>query len=262
MVAEKIVESLSHLRQLEEFAKGNSFIHKRDGRIKVMITLIYVLVIAGVPVDAQGHLIRLAMYPMALWALSQLPIKPFWNRVLLMLPFILCVGIGTLFTDGTPISIDGFQVPRGVLLAINLCIKSVLSILGVLYLLGTTPLSDVIEALRALRVPNIVVSQLNFVIRYLTLLMEETANMVRAYVLRSGHALDGISYKQWGGVLGNLFLRTYDRAIRVQQAMLLRQNNTGERKPERVHSNRRMTTMDFIYFFAWILFFLLSFLGH
>ena len=107
-------------------------------------------------------------------------------------------------------------------------LKSWLSVQVALLLAFTTPFHDLIDALRALRLPRIMVSIISFMYRYLAVLTDEARRMNRAKAARSavvtGRA--GGSHPLAGGVtgsmVGSLFLRSYERSERIYAAMLAR----------------------------------------
>ena len=77
------------------------------------------------------------------------------------------------------------------------------------------------RALRQLGVPSLFVSQLQFLYRYIFVLMEETMRMVRARNMRSfGGRGKGI--RVFVRIAGILFLRTLEPAERIYDAMLSR----------------------------------------
>jgi cobalt/nickel transport system permease protein len=69
--------------------------------------------------------------------------------------------------------------------------------------------------------PEIFVSQLLFLYRYLFVLMEETMRLVRARDMRS-FGKKGRGIRVFAHLTGTLFLRTVERAERIYQAMLSR----------------------------------------
>lgn len=221
MVAQKIIESLTHVRTLERLSRMNSPIHAMDSRMKVIMTSVYLLMVAVMPFESLVGSILMMTYPIVIQSLSGIPVKPLVTRLLLVSPFIGCMALGTILTDFRPAISYGLPMTLGLSLAIRLVLRSFLSLYAVLQLMATTTMDDFLSALKAIGIPQLIVMQLGFVIRYLTLLMEETANIVRAHTLRSGSQV-GIRMNEWVTMVGNLFLRTYDRAHRVQQAMRLR----------------------------------------
>jgi cobalt/nickel transport system permease protein len=71
--------------------------------------------------------------------------------------------------------------------------------------------------LRFLKVPRLICLQLAMTYRYLSVLWGEAAAMVTSYKLRGGGR--GIQIRDSGPFLGQLILRSFDRANRVYQAM-------------------------------------------
>ena len=76
-------------------------------------------------------------------------------------------------------------------------------------------------ALEKLGTPRIFTVQLLMLYRYIFVLIEEAIRMLRAYTLRSFLAKK-IRYNIFKQILGNLLLRTLDRAQRIHMAMLSR----------------------------------------
>ncbi|MFZ2199124.1 MAG: energy-coupling factor transporter transmembrane component T, partial [Thermodesulfovibrionales bacterium] len=76
-------------------------------------------------------------------------------------------------------------------------------------------------ALRKLGIPDIFISQLLFLYRYIFVLVEEAMKAVRARDMRSfGSKGKGVTV--FTSITGTLFLRTVERAERIYQAMLSR----------------------------------------
>lgn len=91
---------------------------------------------------------------------------------------------------------------------------------GLLFL--TTPFTEILAALRWFRVPAVVTDTLGFMYRYVFLLWEEFSAMRLSARARGG--LSGWK-REWhttGTITAQLFLRAYDRAQRIQQAVQAR----------------------------------------
>jgi cobalt/nickel transport system permease protein len=107
-------------------------------------------------------------------------------------------------------------------------IGSWLSVQVALLLAFTTPFHDLVDALRELRLPRILISIISFMYRYLAVLGDEGSRMLRARDARSG-AREGASggSLRWratvtGRMVGSLFLRAYERSERIYAAMQAR----------------------------------------
>lgn len=104
-----------------------------------------------------------------------------------------------------------------------------LSVQVALLLAFTTPFHDLIDALRELRLPRILIAIISFMYRYLAVLGDEASRMVRARDARSGAGPAGAGGGsiRWratvtGRMVGSLFLRAYERSERIYAAMQAR----------------------------------------
>ena len=93
-------------------------------------------------------------------------------------------------------------------------------------LMATTTLDSLCCALRKLHVPSLLVTLLLLTFRYVSLLIEQVSVMTEAYHLRAP-GQKGLHISAWGSFLGQLLLRTMDRAGELYDSMQLR-GFTGE----------------------------------
>ena len=88
-------------------------------------------------------------------------------------------------------------------------------------LMATTPIDSLCAALRRLHVPAMLVTLLLLTYRYVGVMTEELAVMTDAYHLRAP-GQKGIHVSAWGSFLGQLLLRSMDRAQELYGSMMLR----------------------------------------
>jgi cobalt/nickel transport system permease protein len=87
----------------------------------------------------------------------------------------------------------------------------------------TTPFALLLEAMRGLCVPKLLVMQLGFLYRYLFVLIDEAMRIRRARDFRgAARAPVGRRLRAVGGVIGSLFVRTLERCDRIHAAMRAR----------------------------------------
>jgi cobalt/nickel transport system permease protein len=101
-----------------------------------------------------------------------------------------------------------------------------LSVQVALLLAFTTPFHDLVDALRELRLPRILISIISFMYRYIAVLTDEGSRMLRARDSRSAMG-EGRGSIRWratvtGRMVGSLFLRSYERSERIYAAMQAR----------------------------------------
>ena len=73
----------------------------------------------------------------------------------------------------------------------TIALKSWVSVQAALLLAFTTPFHDLVDGLRQLRLPRIMVAIISFMYRYLGVLSDEATRMARARASRSADARDG-----------------------------------------------------------------------
>jgi len=107
----------------------------------------------------------------------------------------------------------------------TIALKSWISVQAALLLSFTTPFADLVEGLRRLRLPRIMVAIIGFMYRYLAVLTDEATRLNRARASRSAVVAGrGGRSAAWrarvvGGMVGSLFIRSYERSERVYAAM-------------------------------------------
>lgn len=151
------------------------------------------------------------------------------------LPFLLAAVPLIFIRSGDPLggfSIGPFALTisgQGLREFATIALKSWLSVQVALLLTFTTPFHDLVDALRRLRLPLVMVGIISFMYRYLAVLGEEGARMLRARAARSavgsgGRAGGSIAWRArtTGGMVGALFLRSYERSERIYAAMQAR----------------------------------------
>jgi cobalt/nickel transport system permease protein len=136
------------------------------------------------------------------------------GRAALLLPF---VGLAALSSP----AIRGGGPGGGFYTLVFL--RSATSLLATAAFLSGTPEAEVLGALRAYRLPPALAETLAFALRYLRALGEDTGRMLQARAARSaGGGTLALRAGVTGGIVGSLFIRSFERAERVSLAMAAR----------------------------------------
>ena len=104
---------------------------------------------------------------------------------------------------------------------LTLMLKGVFCLMASFLLMASTPIDSLCAALRKLHIPKLIVTLLLLTYRYVGLMTEELAVMTDAYHLRAP-GQKGIHISAWGSFLGQLLLRSMDRAQELYSSMQLR----------------------------------------
>ncbi len=217
-----LYQAAAGMDALEQLAANQSVVHRLHPMAKLAITMAYiVLVISFSPTNVSG-LVPFLLYPVVLMAVSGTPYRPVFMRLAIALPFSLAGGLSNLFFLRDPAFVLGaFTVSQGAIACTSIILKTLLTVLAILVLIATTSFVDISYQLTKLRIPKIICLQLIMTYRYISVLLEEAATMYTAYTLRAP-GQKGVLMKHMGNFLGQLILRSFDRAERVYQAMKCR----------------------------------------
>jgi len=224
-----------HFDAFDRYHDTDSFIHRLDPRVKVVVTVAFILSNALL-LDGAWTAFGLAWLLLLMAnAISDLGITFTLKRSLIALPFAL-IALTVLFSiPGNPLTTFHFLfwdltiTDAGLLRFLSILVRSWLSVQMAILLVGTTRFPDIVHALEHLRVPSILTTIIAFLYRYLFVLADEVFRLLRAREARSA-AMPGVrsgGSVAWrarvaGNMAGQLFLRSYERSDRVYNAMLAR----------------------------------------
>jgi cobalt/nickel transport system permease protein len=219
---------------LDRYLSRESPVHRADPRTKLVVTVAAIVAIAVLPVGA------FPAFALAWLALATVAVVARVGALRLLrgswvaLPFAL-IALPLIFTRPGDILLTLSLGPVGLHVtdaglrdASSILAKSWLSVQAALLLTWTTPFTAILEALRGLRLPALMVGTVGFMYRYLAVLGEEAGRMNRARAARSavvsGRGGGRLAWRArvTGSMVGSLFLRSYERSERVHAAMLAR----------------------------------------
>lgn len=224
-----------HSDVFDRYHETESFIHRLDPRVKVAVTVAFILSNALLPDGAWLAFGCAWLFLLFINALSNLGIGFTFKRSFVALPFAL-VAITVLFSiPGKALSSFHFLfwdltiTDMGLLRFMSILVRSWLSVQMAILLVAVARFPDIVHALEHLRVPSILTTIIAFLYRYLFVLVDEVFRLLRAREARSAAETGSKSGGSvvWraqvaGNMAGQLFLRSYERSDRVYNAMLAR----------------------------------------
>jgi cobalt/nickel transport system permease protein len=224
-----------HADAFDRFHEAESRLHRLDPRVKVVVTVLFILSNALLP-DGAWSAYGLSWITL-LWAahLSSLGVDFTFRRSFIALPFALAA-VSAIFSPlGKPLAewtLGPFTlIPTdyGLIKFGSILLRSWLSVQAAILLVATTRFPDMIHAFEHLRVPAVLTMIVSFLYRYLFVLTDEVMRLLRARESRSATLAGQRSGRNvaWrarvtGNMAGQLFLRSYERSDRIYNAMLAR----------------------------------------
>ena len=217
-----IRSKLNMLYSLEQLSAGKTPLHRVHPFAKLMVTMVYLVCVVSFGNYELNRLAPFLAYPVLVMALAEIPIGMIAKRTVVALPFCLFAGISNLIFDRTVITQVGIiPISGGMLSFMMLLCRTILCVSAILILVALTPFHELMDQLRRFHVPELIVTLLEMVYRYIGVLAEEASGMVTALRLR-GNGAKWPSIHDFGPFVGQLLLRSADRAERVYQAMQCR----------------------------------------
>lgn len=191
-----------------------------DPRARLLIILLATIACVSVP---RGELRPFAMFAVAIVALLLTSRSLDWVHLLTRCaassPFILLAGLLLLFQYG----IDQQGRPEGLVPVTGILAKGYAAAVLLAFLASTTPLAQILWAMRKLGAPESLNMILAMMFRYTSLLSEEWSKLQRARDSRTVRPLGGLALANvYGRQLGTLLVRSWDRADRIHASMLSR----------------------------------------
>jgi len=233
-------------------------LHSLDPRLTLLATLLYIIVISSLPHGAWTTYGFAAALILGIVALSGLSAPRLIGRSLVVLPIAAVAAVSVLFTrEGSEL----FSLPvlggrlvatrEGALAALSLTAKAYLSVLMSSVLIASSGFTRVVDAMRALHVPDLLTQTIAFAYRYLHVLVNEASRMLTARESRSAGSGRTVWWRArvLGGMIGTLFIRSLSRSERVYFAMQARGFHGEIVSLAEIRWTRRDTTAALLWFF-------------
>lgn len=202
---------------------GHSAVHRAPAHLKLVALVVFMLVVVATP--RQWPLVFLVYLAVVLTVigLSRVPFPYIAKRMVVETPFVVFALLVPVISEGPRTEVLGLSLSEpGLWAAFGLLVKGTLGVMASLTLAATTDPQDVLAGLRRLRMPDLIVQIMGFMLRYLEVVSGE---MGRMHTAMRSRGCDPRSPRHWPVLarsLGALFIRSYERGERVHLAMLAR----------------------------------------
>ncbi len=249
----KMNSALYEINHLSTLASKDQWMNKIHPLVKLVITIVYIATVVSINKYNLSGILVMGAYPIAVFILGELSFIESLKKVRIILPFVCIVGIFNPFFDRSVLFIMGnMPVTTGMVSMLTLMIKGVLSVLASYLLIATTTIEKICHALRLLRIPQIITTQILLTYRYITVLLQEANSIMQAYSLRAPNQ-KGVHYKVWGPLAGQLLLRSIDKANVVYESMTIR----GYKGEFYYPNMKKCQAKDYLYLIIWLIIFAL-----
>jgi len=191
---------------IDKYSSLSSPVHKIDTKIKLVSFLTIAIFVSLFGVSSKV-LILLLTFLIFISQLAKIPILFLLSRIFVIFPFVFLISVSYLINKQSFSDV------------LNVVLKSYAIILSLLILIQTTKFSDLLDTLKSFKFPKFLVLLLSFIYRYFFVLTDEVEKMSFAVKLRQQEKL---SIKTLINLFGFLLIRSYNRAEKINKAMILR----------------------------------------
>lgn len=249
-----VAAGLSALDRLDRLARLDSPVHRVDPRAKVIATGVFIVcVVSSTKYEILG-LLPFAVFPMVLAAEGDLPLGFLGKLLLVASPFAVVMGaFNPVFDREVVAHLGPVPITGGLVSYASIVLRFALTVGAALVLTATTSFTGICLALERLRVPEVLVTQLLLLYRYIFVLGDEARRMGQARRLRS-FGRRGLDWHVYGQMLGQLLLRTFGRAQRLYLAMKSRGFDGSIRVARRLHFGPRDLAFTLVWSALFVLF--------
>lgn len=224
-----------------QYVPGDSFVHKLDPRIKIIISFIYVIDLFIVN-NFKGYIFIVA-FTLSAVLISKLKFKYIYKGVKPVLILILLTAILNIFMAGGKDLIFKYGIitiyREGVILAAFMVLRLLFLIIGTsLLTLTTSPieltdgLEKLLNPLKKIGVPaHELAMMMTIALRFIPTLMDETDKIMKAQMARGAEFESGSIVKRAKNlipILVPLFISSFRRADELAMAMEARCYRGGE----------------------------------
>jgi cobalt/nickel transport system permease protein len=223
---------------IEKQAYRNSFMHRLDARVKIILTFAIIIAIVAVPYSIMVYTVGAIffLFFLFLWAASKLPLSVYIKRLIVIVPLWGIIILFQIFLKNkyyTEYHIL-YSLPLGISIyaesvefAMILAVKFLISISFIILLSSTTKMQDLLQGASRLGLPAEIALALGMMIRYLFVFgyifrkVNETLK-TKCFDAFDRHLPYRYRLRQLGYTIGTMFIRSYEQGERVYTSMLCR----------------------------------------
>lgn len=215
----KINEVIQGIYNIDDLAVKNSILNDFHPLSKIIVTFMYTITVVSFDKYDFYGVMGMGIYLYVVSIISDIPLSNSFKNIKVVLIFVCIVGLSNPFFDRRIMfSILHINITYGM---VTLIVKGIFTVCAAYFLIVTTLIEKICYGLRRLYIPKGIIIVIMLIYRYIIVLLEETELMIQAYKLRAPYQNE-INIKVWGSFLGQLLLRSIDRAETLYESMLIR----------------------------------------
>lgn len=202
---------------------GNTALHSMAPQCKILAAGAFILVVVATPREQFWAYGAYALVLAAVLVGARVPFATWLRRLSIELPFVAFAVLLPFVARGRHVDVWFLSLSaEGLWAAWNILAKATVGVTVSILLTATTPMSELIRGLDALRVPRVITSIIGFMVRYAEVLTADAHRMNIARAARAHNPRWIWQIRATAHSAGTLFVRAFERGERVHLAMVSR----------------------------------------
>jgi cobalt/nickel transport system permease protein len=195
---------------IDRYSRLNSPIHRLPTGVKLAGSICIIIATVALQLSVFWAFILVACVLLAIAAAAKIPWGFMIRRLLFLEPFALGIAVMAFFQE------------NGLSVFLSIVTKSTICLFTVILFSNTTPFADLLLFLQRMGTPRILVTIMALMYRYLFVLIDEGERLNRARKSRTFTTSRIHRWQLLGSLIGQLFIRSTERAERIFAAMTAR----------------------------------------
>lgn len=198
-------------------------VHRLPPHVKIVAAFAFVIVVVATPIANRWAFAGFFALILATTRIAQIPIRTVLVRATVEVPFVLFAVLMPFFGSGERVNVGPLSLYRdGLEAGAGIVAKGTLGVLTAIVLSSSTQAREILRGFERLRMPQLMVQIVSFMLRYVNVVGDE---MNRMRIARASRGFEATGPRAWSALAktaGALFIRCYERGERVHLAMLSR----------------------------------------
>lgn len=239
----KIDYAIKEIHNLDHEAKKDNILNKINPLAKLFITIIYIILLTSINKYQLDSCIYMCIYLVVMKIIGDISVIKCIKRLKVIFTLVLMIGLANPILDRNIVAHIGMiPVSTGIISMSTLILKGCFAIIASYFFIITTGMENFCISLKMIHVPDIMITVIMLIYRYLIVFLKELQRIWTAYVMRAP-GQRGVNCKAWGSMIGSLVIRSIDKAGTVYDSMELR----GFHPDTFFDRKMKFCTRDFIY---------------
>ncbi|WP_227429324.1 energy-coupling factor transporter transmembrane component T family protein [Psychrobacter sp. I-STPA6b] len=210
-------------QKVDDYALRRHLLSEVDPRVQLVLTFLFVFMIVLSSPHRPQQLLLFFPYILLQAKLVGMSLRWLVRRIAIILPFVLFIGIFSPWLErGQQFEVLGYSLSVGWLTLVSITLRAILCVSLGIILLASCGIIGISEGLRKLKFPKVFCLTLYFIYNYFSLLLQDMAQVQKAYLLRKFSKKQRIAWRDYQEILKAFFIRSWLRSNRIHQAMQCR----------------------------------------